>query len=208
MLTCYFLAPKRLTLGATVGADAMARTSTRSPAANVTVFFTFEARRILVVETIVKNLETFFAFVTVMEPGAYGVAMTPWNAMVFCALMARMLILVATSGVDVSAKARTSTRSPTAKVAVFFTFEARRILVVGAMANVFETPFAFVTRTESVDSVLITPWNAIDFCAFTLVWLVVLVGCDAAEAMLTAPAVRPTLSKLATATRPKVGVLD
>jgi len=91
---------------------------------------------------------------------------------------------------------------------VFFTFEARRILVVGAMANVFETPFAFVTRTESVDIVLITPWNAIDFCAFTLVWLVVLVGCDAAEAMLTAPAVRPTLSKLATATRPKVPVLD
>ena len=93
-------------------------------------------------------------------------------------------------------------------MAAFFTFEARRILVVGAMANVFETPFAFVTRTESVDSVLITPWNAIDFCAFTLVWLVVLVGCDAAEAMLTAPAVRPTLSKLATATRPKVPVLD
>ena len=98
-------------------------------------------------------------------------------------------------------------------MAAFFTFDARRILVVDVIVNTLEL-FEFVTVIEP-GVVLVTaryplarPWNAMVFSAFTLEWLVVLAGCDAAEAMLTAPAVRPTLSKLATATRPKVPVLD
>ena len=99
------------------------------------------------------------------EAGVYG-----FRAAYF--LAPKMLMLVATKGADASA--RTSTRSPTASVAVFFTFLARRIFVVAVSVNVSDVPFAFTTVIEPVGRAVTTPRKAIDCSALALAWLEVL----------------------------------
>ena len=64
---------RMLMLDATAGADAKARTSTRSLMANTEGFFTFATRMIFVVVAIVNVSDVPFEFTTVTDPAGRAV---------------------------------------------------------------------------------------------------------------------------------------